>query len=266
MMTIEYSEIAQSSIEDYLKAVRDRLTASESVDAQEVVEDLRGHIERELSGVTQPVSEADVKRVLERLGPPEQVVDEGDMSWWRKTILRLRRDPEDWRLAYLSLGVLIFGTLLAGPLGIIASFFLSRAALSVAKEPDPPAQKWLIYPSLIVVYAIIGFVGLLWPAYVLGALVGELNRGHGSLLYKDPFFDHDGFGTVLAVLAGGGTGLSVWWSLLWVIGRSRPVILRVAFRPFADNWTGRAFGKTVLVVWGLTACLGVTAALLWVKT
>jgi len=266
MMTVEYSEVARSRIEEYLRAVSDRLKTSESVDANEVVENLRGHIERELSDVTQPVSETDAKKVLERLGPPEQVIGDEDMSWWRRMILRLRRGPEDWRLAYLSLGILIVGTLLAGPLGMIASFLLSRAALSVAKEPDPPAKKWLIYPSLVIVYAMVAFVGLLWPAYALGGLVGELNHGHGSLLYKDPFFDNDGLGTVLAVLASGGAGLSLWWSLLWVGVRSRPRMLRVAFRPFADNWTGRLFGKVVIGVWVATVLLGVAAALLWIKT
>jgi hypothetical protein len=265
MMTVEYSESAKSRIEDYLNAVRDRLKTSESVDAQEVVDDLRGHIERELSGVGQPVSEADAAMVLDRLGPPEQVVDEGDMSWWRKMILRLRKGPENWRLAYLSLGVLVVGTLLTGPFGIIASFLLSRAALSVAKEPEPPAKKWLIYPSLIVVYVFIVFVGLLWPA-ALGGLVGALSHRPGSPLYKDTFFDNDGLGTVLAILAGGGVGLSVWWSLLWVLGRSRPAIVRVVFRPFAEHWTGRVFGKVVLSGWGLTVILAAVAALLWVKT
>lgn len=266
MMTVEYSESAKSRIEDYLNAVRDRLKTSESVDAQEVVDDLRGHIERELSGVGQPVSEADVAKVLDRLGPPEQVVDEGDISWWRKMILCLRKGPEDWRLAYLSLGVLVVGTLLTGPFGIIASFLLSRAAFSVAKEPEPPAKKWLIYPSLIIVYVFIVFVGLLWPAALGGSVGTLLSRGPGSPLYKDIFFDNDGFGTVLVILACGGVGLSVWWSLLWMAGRSRPAIVRVVFRPFAEHWTGHVFGKVVLSVWGLTVLLAGAAALLWVKT
>jgi hypothetical protein len=262
MMIIEYSGNARNKIEDYLNAVRDRLAASESVDAREVVEDLRGHIERELSGAGRPVSEADVEKVLHRLGLPEQVVDEADMSWWRKMILRLRTGPEDWRLAYLSLGVLFVGL----PLGVIPSFLLSRAALSIAKEPDPPAKKWLIYPSLIVVYAIIGAVGLLWPVFAVGGLVAGLSHGPGSLLHKEPFFDKDGLGTVLAILAGGGLGLSVWWSLLWAVGRRRPAIFRVTFRPFADDWTGRTFGKAVLTVWAMTLALAAAAALLWVKT
>ena len=270
-MTAEYSEDVKCAIEDYLSMVRDRLKASRSVDAQEVVDDLRGHIERELSAAAQPVSTAAVKEVMDRLGPPEQVVDESDMSWWRKMVLRLRTGPEDWRLAYLSLGVLIVGTLLGGtllggPLGLIASFLLSRAAMSAAKEPDPAAKKWLIYPSLIIVYAFILFFGLLWPALAVGGLVVELNPVYGSLLQKDPFFDRDGMGTFLAATTGGGLGLSIWWSVLWVLGRSRPGIVRVVFRPFAEHWTGRAFGKVILCLWGLTVILGGCVVLLWAKS
>ena len=264
MMTAEYSENTQSRIEDYLNTIRDRLRASDTVDAHEVVDDLRGHIERELSAMAQPVSDADVKKVLDRLGPPEQVVDEADMSWWRKLILRLRRGPEDWRLAYLSLGVLIIGAPLGG-IGIIGSFLLSRAALAVSKEPDPPAKKWLIYPSLIVVYTIVVLVGLAWPA-ALGGGVGELAEQDGRLLYKAPFFDNDGLGTILAVLAGGGLGLSVWWSILWGVGHRHPQIVRVAFEPFAERWTGRLFGKITLGVWALTGLFVGAAVLLWIKT
>ena len=265
MMTPEYSQTGQSMIDDYLNAVRDRLKGSESVDAQEVVDDLRGHIERELSGLGQPVSETDINKVLERLGPPEKVVDEENMSWWRKMILRLRRGPEDWRLAYLSLGTLVLGTLLAAGLGIVGSFVLSRAALSIAKEPDPPAKKWLIYPSLIIVYSLLVCIGLLWPA-ALGGVVGELNHGQESVLYKQPFFDNDGVGTILAGMASGGVGLSIWWSLLWIVGRRHPALVRVIFRPFAENWTGRVFGKIVLAAWVLTLALAGAAAWLWLKT
>ncbi len=187
------------------------------------------------------------------------------MSWRRKIILRLRRGPEDWRLAYLSLGVLILGTLV-GPFGIIASFLLSRAAVTLAGEPDPPAKKWLIYPSLIIVYSLIGFVALLWPAFVCGGLIGEVNPAQGSLLYKEPLFVHDGFGTTIAVLASGALALSIWWSFLWAVGRRRPSLVRALLKPFAEQWTGRTFGKLVLAVWALTITLAAAVALCWALT
>lgn len=265
MMTVEYNANAKRIVDDYLHAVRDRLRASESVDAEEVLNELSGHMEKELAELNQPVSEADVNQVLDRLGSPEQVVGEEDMSWWRKMILRLRRGPEDWRLAYLSFGVLILGTLL-GPLGLIGSFLLSRAAVTLVGEPHPPAKKWLIYPSLLIVYSLIVFFALSWPVYAYGELVSELEGGQVNLLYKEPLFDNDGFGTVIAVLAGGGLGLSIWWSLLWVVGRSRPYLIRAIFKPFADQWTGRTFGKFVLGVWVLTIILAATTILCWVLT
>ena len=253
-MTVEYNANAKRIVDDYLHAVRDRLRASESVDAEEVLDELRGHMEKELAELNQPVSESDVNQVLNRLGPPEQVVGEEDMSWWRKMILHLRRGPEDWRLAYLSIGALIIG----GPPGLVASFMLSRAAVSFEDQLNPPAKKWLIYPSLIIVYSLIGFLALLWPAFVLFELLVEFGFG------KEPLLHHDA--RVIAVLAGGALGLSVWWSPLWGVGRRRPSRVRALLKPFAEQWTGRTFGKLVLGVWVLTITLAAVAILCWVLT
>jgi len=264
-MSIEYSNSAKSRIEEYLNAVQDRLKISESVDAQEVIDELNEHIERELSGKSQPISEADVIDVIHRLGPPEQFVDESDLSWRRKMVQRLQKGPEDWRLAYLSFGVFLLGTLITGPLGLIASFLLSRASLSVSGKAECQAKKWLLYPSLVVTYAILLGFGLLWPA-ALGGAIGDLNNQRDSILYQEPYFDHDGVGTVLAAFAGGGLGFSVWWSVLWILGRKYPSRVRDIFRPFADNWTGKTFGKIIAVVWCLTIVLAGVAVWLWFRT
>lgn len=257
-MTAQYSEDVRCTIEDYLRTVRDRLRAAESVDVQEVVDNLRGHIERELSGAQQPVSQATVREVLQRLGPPEQVVDESDMVWWRKMVLRFRQGPEDWRLAYLSLGVLIVGLLIAGPLGVIAGFLLSRAALSVGKGTDPAAKRWLIWPSLIMTYAFILFIGLLWPLWAGVALSVESIRH-----LEEPFLRSNPFFVIPAVSASGGLGMAIWWTLLWVLARGRGHIVRLIFKPFAEHWTARTFGILTLIVWALTATLAVSAAFVW---
>ena len=252
-MTVEYTADARKTVDDYLQAIRNRLGASRLVDADEVLDGISEHLEKELTARSQPVSRTDVAEVLDRLGPPEQIVADEDISWWRKMVLHLRQGPEDWRLAYLSLGVLILGTPISGGLGIIGSFFLSRAAVTLVGEPEPPAKKWLIYPSLIIVYSLIGFFVLLWPAYVAGGLTGELiDRGSA----RD-------YGIIVAVLAAGSLALAVWWSFLWVMWRRRPTIFRATFRPFADNWTGRRFGKLVLGVWCLALPLIVGVVLLW---
>jgi len=260
-MIVEYNAGAEARVADYLRRVRERLVAAESVDAEEVANDLRIHIDRELSEMRQPVSEADVSSVLNRLGPPEQVVSEEDMSWWAKMLLRWHRGPEDWRLAYLSLGVFVIGTLVAGPLGLIASFLLSRAALPVAGEPEPRAKKWLIYPSLIVVYLLVAAIGLLWPlwpGFAFGVLVASLQHG---LPYKQPAATVllDGLRT-----AGGAMGLAIWWSLLWAYGRRHLPVVRTLFRPFAEKWTGRNFRKATVGAWVVTLVFASLAVLLWV--
>jgi hypothetical protein len=253
-MTIEYEDNAKLKVKEYLSAVGDRLRASQSVDAEEVVHDLQEHIQRELQKLPQPVSEPDVGKVLSRLGRPEEIVDEQDMSWWQTTILRLRSGPEDWRLAYLSLGLLLLG-----PVGLLFSFLLSRAAISLAGEPDPPAKKWLIYPSLIIVYTAIALPLLFWPAFLGGACTNELRH---ALLRGDGLFDHDGLGTIVLILAGAIFSLAVWWSLLWAVGIMRLEIVHSLFKPFAEVWTRRNFGTITLWMWALTILLGIAGGLL----
>lgn len=90
-MKVEYNASAEARVADYLRHVRERLRSAESVDPEEVANDLQAHIERELSGMQQPVSEADVSGVLARLGPPEQVVSEEDMSQGAKVKMIFRK-------------------------------------------------------------------------------------------------------------------------------------------------------------------------------
>ncbi len=265
MMSIEYSQNATSRIEDYFQKVRNSLMISRGVDAQEVIDGLREHIERELSGKPQPISEADAADVIRRLGSPEQFVDESEMAWWRKFSYRMQKGPEDWRLAYLSFGVLILGGLLTGPFGLIASFLLARASLAVSGRAECEAKRWLLYPSLILMYVMMLGLGLLWPI-ALGDIVGEMNNYRDGVFYQPPYFDHDGVGTILSSFAAGGLGLAVWWTILWFLWRKYSNRVRVIFRPFAETWTGATFGKIILLVWFLAITLGSVAAWLWFKT
>ncbi len=67
--------------------------------------------------------------------------------------------------------------MIIGPLALVGSFLLSRAALALGKGNDPPAKKWLIYPSLIIVYTLLLTVGMCWPAILGGAVaVTELEH------------------------------------------------------------------------------------------
>jgi hypothetical protein len=149
---ITLSKSAKKSLEDYLRQARAYLRGSKSVDANEVEQNITEHIENELEGAAEPVSCDVLDAVLAKLGSPQQWVPEEELSWWRKIILRLRSGSEDWRLAYLSLGLLVAGFLIlpyapAGIVLIMASFLVSRAALSEAGDVDKlEAQKWFLYP------------------------------------------------------------------------------------------------------------------------
>ncbi len=255
-MTVEYTAGARKIVDDYLQAIRDRLWGAKTVDADEVLDGIGEHLEKELAARSQPVSPADVNEVLTRLGPPEQIVPDEGMSWWQKMALRLRQGPEDWRLAYLSFGALTIGSML-GPLGLAASFMLSRAAVSFEDKIDPPAKKWLVYPSLIIVYVLLGVLFLTWPVSVAITIATEMaswadmtDRNNAS---------------ILSITAAGALAIAVWWSVLWVMWRRRPDVVRSCLRPFADNWTSRRFGKLVLEVWGLAIFLIAGVVMLWYR-
>jgi hypothetical protein len=89
--------------------------------------------------------------------------------------------PEDWRLAYLSFGVLALGalTVVVFPLALLVSYVLSRAGLAVAKEKGVElgtGRKWLLYPPVVLVSAALFVAVVAWPA-ALGGVTAEQVAG-----------------------------------------------------------------------------------------
>ena len=65
----------------------------------------------------------------------------------------------------------------AGIVLILASFLVSRAAVSEAVDPNElKAQKWFLYPPLIIVYVFTLLVLLTWPLGLLIPLAEEYGR------------------------------------------------------------------------------------------
>lgn len=229
MMTL--SEGARRSLEDYLRQARAYLRGSKSVDADEVEQNVTEHIESELEGVPEPVSRDDLDAVLCKLGSPQQWVPDEELAWWRLVILRLRSGPEDWRLAYLSFGLLVLGCILPWtfPVLVMASFVVSRAALSEAENPkELKAQKWFLYPPLFIVYVFVLLALLAWPLPVLFSVAEEYER-HFSRLQED--FDY-----WLVAMSAIVAGLGLWWSVVAVVFLKFQKIVRFGFRPFADGF------------------------------
>ena len=77
---ITFTSQAQKLRDEYLTRVRDTFGGSKTVDSEELVRDIAEHIERELESAPQPISEADMRAVIERLGDPRQWGGESDQA------------------------------------------------------------------------------------------------------------------------------------------------------------------------------------------
>ncbi len=240
------SDSAKKCLDKYLQQIRTYLRGCKTVDADEVERNIIEHIESEFVGATATVSFEELDAVLQRLGSPRQWVPEEELSWWRKMIFRLRTGPEDWRLAYISFGLLIAGLVILPSFIVLipASFIVARAALSEAADLDElKAQKWLIYPSLIIVYSFVLSCLLAWPALVLPAVAYELERNVRS---SYPQFADDLRYWIMAtsfIIA----GLGLWWIILAGLFLKWQSFLQMLFKPFA-GWFSRKWALILLLI------------------
>lgn len=176
---IELTPGAQSRLDDYLAEIRRVLAGSSNVNSGEVEQDIRDHIQSALSGQGGPIGESTLDAELRKLGPPGEWLPDGDVPWYLRSPAHWLRDfresavhvghrlaggPESYRMAYLSLAVLAIASVvgvvvgdeegvLAAAIGAATAFVLSRAALSLlGDEQLAAAQKWLLYPALLLFY------------------------------------------------------------------------------------------------------------------
>ena len=235
---VELSESARKGLDDYLQQVRNYLRWSKSLDREEVEQNIAEHIERELEGTPEPVSAGVLEGVLARLGSPSQWVPPEALRWWGRLIIKLRTNPEDWRLAYISFALLLIGFVffLATPLILVligASFIISRAALAAAGGPkDLGAQKWLLYPPLLIVGGL--FLGALLggPGLLAGVIAEELHAFSSVRRSSD-------MGTVAFIISAAMLISSAWWIILGILACKWPNLIRSPLHPFADGFSRR---------------------------
>lgn len=231
---VELSESARKGLDEYLGQVRSYLRWSKSLDRDEVEQNITEHIERELEGAPEPVSSSALEGVLARLGSPRQWVPPEALNWWGKLILKLRTDSEDWRLAYISFALLFIGCLLflVVPFQVVfiaASFLTARAALAAAGGEDLGPQKWLLYPTLLIVSAAFGFTLFFGPALLAGIIGAELHEIHW--VQRDSHMGVDAFVFTSTTLV-----TSLWWVMLGLLACKWPSLIRHPLRPFADRF------------------------------
>jgi hypothetical protein len=252
---LSLTEKAHSELDRYLRRVRSALRAHPSVDADEIERDIRGHIDAELAASAEPVTELHLRAVLDRLGSPSQWVPAEDLPIWRKAFIRLRSGPEDWRLAYASLALVVAGPMVGGAIGVLlflASVLLSRAALDLLAEEDEPvgARRWLLYPPLLVSYvALLAAILLAAPAAI------EPIRVLAVLWFPKPHW------ATLPLLVAVVTG--IWWVSLGLALTRWEGAVRATFQPFAF-WFDRRHGVRLAYV-GLGLLALASAALVIVS-
>ena len=234
---VELSENARKGLDDYLRQVRTYLRWSKSLDRDEVEQNIAEHIERELEGTPEPVSCNALEGVLARLGSPRQWVPPEALNWWGKLILKLRTDSEDWRLAYISFAFLLVGVVLmflVSPLQVVffaASFITARAALA-AGDDDLGAQKWLLYPILLMVSGAFALTLFFGPALLAGIIGAELHEVHWIRRASH-------MGIAAFVITSATLVTSLWWMLLGLVLCKWPSFVRGPMRPFADGLSRR---------------------------
>ena len=244
-MVLKLSLNAQKSFDDYLNQVKVYLKGAKSVDAEEIQQQISEHIENELIGSAEPVSSDTLDEVLKKLGSPQQWVPEEELSWWKKFALRVRTGPEDWRLAYISFGLLLLGFLLppAFILLVPASYLVSRAALSFSNyDLQVKAQKWLIYPSMIIVTLFLAGVLLLLPPSFLIPIAGELES---SMMETHNIESNDHYLLLAVSLIGMLTCL--WWIFESIICLIFPSLPKRLFYPLA-GWYKRKHALVLMVL------------------
>jgi hypothetical protein len=257
---------AQSQLARYLRQMRTALRGHPSVDPDDIERDVLGHIDAELAGHPEPVVEGDLRRVLDRLGAPNQWVPAEELTPWWGLISSLRNGPEDWRLAYLSLTLAFVGTTLflggvwLWPLPLllpIVAFFMARASLELLEHHEEPlgARRWLLFPVLLPWYVVLAVVLLLWPIGPIGGALNDLKIEEWAARAIPEW-------SGAIVPASAALVLGLWWACLGLILRRYPDALRTAFRPFANAFDRRHGTRLALVGILVAAAAGAIFAII----
>ena len=189
---LDLSPEAAARLDDYLHQVRAALAGAADVNPDEIDADVREHVENELHAAPRPVPLATLESVLTKLGPPSQWGAATDPTLFararhllgeraKRVRFTLWNGPEDWRLPYLSFGVLVLGalTVVVFPLALLVSYILSRAGLALAQEKGidlATGRKWLLYPPVVIVSAVLLVAVVMCPV-VAGGVTAEQVAG-----------------------------------------------------------------------------------------
>ena len=229
---MKLTNMARQELEKYLAEVRRSLGGRSDVSASDVVAGIREHVETELSmRSVETVTAEDVADVLERLGSPASLADDGtrvadaDMDRTRAASIAA--------LVLGGAGVALIPTAML-PLGwllISASLLTARLALPAVGpvqgvEGRLVLAMWHTGVACAAVALLFGPAVLVWgAAQIGGVLEGPLTSRLGIEGTARPAV----YWTTMAAAAGAVTG--VWWLLLGVLLRLAGDVIRGALGP-----------------------------------
>ena len=278
---------AQAYLDDYLADVRSAVSGHNSVSPAEVEQDVRDHVFAALEGAGNPVTAPQVAAVLDRLGPPADWVGDERRSIWkyladkvkpvghraveqikalpgeayqagRGLVGKVRGLSQDWRLAYVAFGLFAFG-MIAFPLFpafLLASYFVARADVSLARERGEAlgARRWLVYPPLILVSAVLFLALMTWPIGPAVALSNEIPRSMKGDVSEIMHVSPKAIQPVAAVYLSIGA-VALWWGIASLVVLRFPGLPGALFPPFGskirrlDALLVLLLSATVFVVW-----------------
>lgn len=230
---VTLSPDAEALLDRYLAEVRSLGRGLRTVSVQDVIADVREHVFSSLKGTPAPVAEPEMERVLRRVGPAEQWLPLEELPAWRRVSRRLAASPP---LPYVAFALLAVGFLLPlDPMCVLigASFCLARAAIA-HEAPGNQWQRWLLYPSLIVTYASVGFFLLFWP---FAAIVDRPYDNHGVPPSLDRLIPLSPGQTI--PISAGVIAVGIWVAILSLALVARPTIVRISLYPFAERLSRR---------------------------
>jgi hypothetical protein len=261
-MMPRFTPEAQMRFDEYLAHARAALAGHLEVSAEDIEQDVRAHIAAEFPPGSGWVRLDQLEAVLVRLGRPEQWVADEDRPVWRRgfdwvrtrptavgrrvrvATDRLRNGPDDWRLAYITFGLLLIGVFIF-PLLIVllpASYLVGRAALTRARESGHSlgGQKWLVYPPLVIVSLPLLVGLLLWPLGPGAAIADDVWR-HNRDSIRTVLELPRGLSEFLTYVYFMGGALSIWWLVLGTVFLAAPRLPAALFPPLVSR-PGRSLG------------------------
>lgn len=260
----EWSDGAMDAWADYLDGVRREL--HDAADADAVVRDLEDHATHAFTGVSDQVSESQMRALIARLGSPTEIAAEvSDRSGQLDARALPAESPPAWHhrvLGFASLAALLVGVVWQQALtGLFPlSYVLARVGHHSLGATEEKA-RWLYYPALVAGSFAIAAVLTLWPLALVVPVVATGGLADAWMQERSIASSVDS-ATRWTIAWGVGFALAaVWCMVLRRFVRRKPEFLIFLLNPFATE--GSAVTNAGRVLSAAAGILAATAALLF---